>query len=64
MKEALRDKNRLLSGMELDNGKRILKSTPQYVTIGAHFRCNARCIFCLGGDYPDFSLDVFDVPAA
>lgn len=37
----------------------ILPDTPGYVTIGAHYKCNAECIFCLGGDYPDFSLDYY-----
>ncbi|NLB35264.1 MAG: hypothetical protein GX817_05560 [Elusimicrobia bacterium] len=37
----------------------ILSETPSYITIGAHYKCNADCIFCLGGDYPDFSLEFY-----
>ncbi|MCB4791218.1 MAG: SPASM domain-containing protein [Elusimicrobia bacterium] len=36
-----------------------LRTTPQYITIGAHAKCNANCVFCLGGDFPNFSLQVY-----
>ncbi|MFC2061732.1 radical SAM/SPASM domain-containing protein [Elusimicrobiota bacterium] len=36
-----------------------LQSTPQYITIGTHFKCNADCVFCLGGDYPEFNIDIY-----
>jgi MoaA/NifB/PqqE/SkfB family radical SAM enzyme len=49
----------VLNNREFQERKKILDSTPQYVTIGAHYGCNARCLFCLGGDYPPFSLDVY-----
>ncbi len=34
----------------------VTEKRPRYITIGAHYRCNADCRFCLGGDYPDFTL--------
>lgn len=36
-----------------------LVSTPRYITLGAHYSCNANCVFCLGGDYPAFSPEVY-----
>jgi len=51
--------NILLNRMEMKSQKVILQSTPQYVTIGAHYKCNANCNFCLGGDYPPFSLALY-----
>lgn len=37
----------------------ITKKKPKYITIGAHYRCNANCKFCLGGDYPDFTFKIY-----
>lgn len=51
--------NTALNLYEGRNGKTILQSTPQYVTIGTHYRCNADCVFCLGGDYPHFTLQIY-----
>ncbi len=48
--------NNSLKKFEIEQKKIELKSTPNYVTIGAHYGCNAKCIFCLGGNYPNFSL--------
>ena len=48
--------NNSLKKFEIEQKKIELKSTPNYVTIGAHYGCNARCVFCLGGNYPNFSL--------
>jgi len=42
-----------LNEQEYLSGKTSLKSTPRGIGIGAHWRCNANCIFCLGG-YPRF----------
>ena len=49
--------NNLLNKFELLKGKKILKSVPTTIGVGAHFFCNANCIFCLGGNYPSFSFD-------
>jgi len=54
-----RGANALLNDSECASGIRVLKSLPQYVTIGTHCGCNANCVFCPGGEFPDFSLDVF-----
>lgn len=51
--------NAALNSYESSHGKTILTSTPQYVTIGTHYRCNADCVFCLGGDYPHFTLAIY-----
>lgn len=36
-----------------------MRSYPKYVTLGTHYACNARCVFCLGGDYPAFDLEKY-----
>ena len=43
--------NSNLNEQEYQSGKVSLQSTPRGIGIGAHWRCNANCIFCLGG-YP------------
>ncbi|MDD5102142.1 MAG: radical SAM protein [Endomicrobiaceae bacterium] len=48
--------NNSVRNLEIEQKKINLNSTPSYITIGAHYSCNASCVFCLGGDYPDFSL--------
>ena len=48
--------NNSIKNLEIKQKKIELKSTPSYVTIGAHYGCNAQCVFCLGGSYPSFSL--------
>lgn len=50
-----REKNLLLNDFEYAIGKMNLESTPEGVGIGAHYNCNARCIFCLGGKPKLFS---------
>lgn len=57
--ESMKEKNRELNDSEINAGKYILDSTPQYVTIGAHYGCNAKCVFCLGGDYPRFTMRIY-----
>ena len=52
------------SGVELNNeefrsGKVILDSLPQGLTLGTNYKCNADCMFCLGGEYREFSLDLY-----
>jgi len=51
--------NSVLNSFEITTGKTRLVSTPQYVTIGAHYSCNANCIFCLGGDFPSFNMGIY-----
>ncbi|MBO7431777.1 MAG: SPASM domain-containing protein [Elusimicrobia bacterium] len=49
--------NNLLNKFELLKGKTTLKSVPTTIGVGAHFFCNAKCVFCLGGNYPNFTFD-------
>lgn len=57
--KALSEKNSRLNEQEYRFGKIDLKSTPQGIGIGAHYKCNASCIFCLGG-YPRlFNMDIY-----
>ncbi len=51
-----REQNLLLNDLEYNLGELGLKSTPEGVGIGAHYNCNAKCIFCLGGKPQLFSL--------
>lgn len=52
-----REKNILLNDFEYSLGKISLESTPEGVGIGAHYYCNAKCAFCLGGKPKLFSLE-------
>jgi MoaA/NifB/PqqE/SkfB family radical SAM enzyme len=47
----------LFNDFEYNAGKVYLESTPEGVGIGAHYNCNAKCIFCLGGKPKLFSLE-------
>ena len=49
--------NSLFNKFELLKGKTILKSVPTTIGVGTHFFCNAKCIFCLGGNYPNFTFE-------
>ncbi|MBU1999058.1 MAG: glycosyltransferase, partial [Candidatus Omnitrophica bacterium] len=51
--DLLLQENTSLNEQEYQQGKIKLESTPRGIGIGAHCRCNADCIFCLGG-YPRF----------
>ena len=51
-----REKSILLNNFEYELGKVSLGSTPEGVGIGAHYSCNAKCVFCLGGKHRVFSL--------
>lgn len=44
---------------EIKSKKVKLESYPKYVTIGTHYKCNANCVFCLKGNYTEFSLDLY-----
>jgi MoaA/NifB/PqqE/SkfB family radical SAM enzyme len=54
--DSVREKNYLLNDFEYSMGKIHLESTPEGVGIGAHYSCNAKCVFCLGGEPKIFSL--------
>lgn len=54
---SVREKNLLFNDFEYITGKIHLESTPEGVGIGAHYSCNAKCIFCLGGKPKLFSLE-------
>ena len=51
-----REKNLLFNDFEYSMGKIHLESTPEGIGIGAHYSCNAKCVFCLGGKPELFSL--------
>ncbi|MDD4893909.1 MAG: radical SAM protein [Candidatus Omnitrophica bacterium] len=51
------EKNLLLNDFEYSTGKLHLESSPEGIGIGAHYNCNAKCIFCLGGKPRVFSLE-------
>jgi len=49
--------NSTLNNFEINKSAVVLSSVPKSIGIGAHFFCNAKCIFCLGGKYSPFSID-------
>jgi len=51
--------NTNLNDKEFKERKIILQSFPKYITLGTHYGCNAKCVFCLGGNYPKFSLKIY-----
>jgi len=51
--------NVALNNEEFNDKKIILNSKPQGITIGANYKCNASCLFCLGGEYKPFSLKLY-----
>ncbi len=55
--ESAADKNLLLNDFEYSTGKLHLESSPEGIGIGAHYSCNAKCIFCLGGKPKIFSFE-------
>lgn len=54
-----KQENTNLNELEYRSQEIILRSTPRYITIGAHYGCNAHCVFCLGGKYPNFSMNIY-----
>ena len=54
---SVREKSLLFNDFEYNAGKIHLESTPDGVGIGAHYNCNAKCVFCLGGKPKLFSLE-------
>ncbi|MBU1125252.1 MAG: radical SAM protein [Candidatus Omnitrophica bacterium] len=55
MQGAIEDNIRL-NQEEFDAARGTLSSTPEGIGIGAHYRCNGQCVFCLGGKEDFFSL--------
>ncbi|MDD5021733.1 MAG: radical SAM protein [Endomicrobiaceae bacterium] len=53
--------NSILNNFEINKSAVVLSSIPKNIGIGAHFFCNAKCIFCLGGKYPQFSIDRYKI---
>ncbi len=51
--------NLTLNRLEFEKRKVVLASTPEVVNIGAHNHCNAKCIWCLSGDYKVFELSLY-----
>jgi MoaA/NifB/PqqE/SkfB family radical SAM enzyme len=51
-----REENLRLNDSEYKEGKIALDSTPEGIGIGTHYRCNAKCVFCLGKKSDFFSL--------
>ncbi|MBL7197189.1 MAG: SPASM domain-containing protein, partial [Candidatus Omnitrophica bacterium] len=51
--------NRNLNEREYQTGEISLKSTPLGIGIGAHWHCNADCIFCLQGYHCLFDLRLY-----
>ena len=58
-KVSVREKNLILNDFEYAMGKITLESMPEGIGIGAHYKCNAKCIFCLGGKPKLFSLESY-----
>ncbi len=52
-----REKNILLNNSEYNQGKITLASTPEGIGIGTHYRCNAKCVFCLEEKTNFFTLE-------
>ncbi|HOX22421.1 MAG TPA: radical SAM protein, partial [Elusimicrobiales bacterium] len=38
----------------------VLESTPRFVTLGTHWKCNARCLFCQQDNLPEFKPEIYD----
>lgn len=53
------DPNLDLNQAEFREGAEALASTAPLVTLGTHNACNAKCIFCLEGNYSKFSLPIY-----
>lgn len=53
--------NSILNNFEINKSSIVLSSAPKNIGIGAHFFCNAKCIFCLGGKYPEFSIERYKI---
>ncbi|NQT75663.1 MAG: glycosyltransferase [Candidatus Omnitrophica bacterium] len=56
----LAEKNSSLNEREYRLGKIDLESTPQGIGIGAHWKCDANCVFCLGGHPRLFDLNTYN----
>lgn len=56
---SLQEKNIRLNEFEFKQRTVVLNSTPEGLGLGAHYHCNAKCTFCLGGKPKIFSLQRF-----
>ncbi|MDP8259969.1 MAG: glycosyltransferase [Candidatus Gygaella obscura] len=57
--KSLQEYNRRVNKDEFDKGEIILKSTPRGIGLGVHWKCNANCVFCLGGHPKLFNMDTY-----
>ncbi|NLO91539.1 MAG: radical SAM protein [Elusimicrobia bacterium] len=55
-----RARNLALNEKEFAERALVLESTPRFVTLGTHWKCNARCVFCQQDDLPLFNPGIYD----
>ncbi|HXT01901.1 MAG TPA: radical SAM protein, partial [Elusimicrobiota bacterium] len=55
----LQEFNADLNQKEFARGVERAASTPRHITLGTHNACNAKCVFCLEGNYTRFSLELY-----
>jgi MoaA/NifB/PqqE/SkfB family radical SAM enzyme len=55
----LQEFNGDLNQKEFTRGVERAASTPRHITLGTHNACNAKCVFCLEGNYTRFSLELY-----
>ena len=48
-----------LNEKEFSDRALVLESTPRFVTLGTHWKCNAACIFCQQDNLPAFHPDIY-----
>lgn len=54
-----REESYARNAAELDARREELTAPPRLVTLGTHNSCNAKCVFCLEGQYPRFDLPLY-----
>jgi MoaA/NifB/PqqE/SkfB family radical SAM enzyme len=54
-----RERSIAVNRKELEERKTALSAPPRLLTLGTHHPCNARCVFCLEGEAPRFSLELY-----
>ncbi|MCM8757778.1 MAG: glycosyltransferase, partial [Candidatus Omnitrophica bacterium] len=58
--QKLQEENINLNDEEYNQGKIVLESFPEGIGIGAHYNCNANCIFCFKEDsHINFNLEIY-----
>lgn len=55
----LREINAALNRREFEKGVERSVSTPRHISLGTHNACNAKCTFCLEGNYTRFNLELY-----